>query len=212
MTHWYESPDAFAKAFQIMHGMTPTQSRNTDVLKTFLPMTFQLNIRGGYNIMQKSPLITKKFILVGFEAEIDLKEKHWFGMDYAKKALKENLEKINNAVQPIKYYGLWMADPNVDYTKKENHSKRLYFHGIEVTSLDNIPAEFTIKDFPECSYAVFIETEHGSPKYEWLETIGYRINRDFQKQYVLDMEIHKTLNLDDDGNDWEVVIPLINQS
>ena len=47
----YDSPDAFSKAFQAMHEVTPTQARKSDVtLKTFLPVTFRINIIGGYTM------------------------------------------------------------------------------------------------------------------------------------------------------------------
>ena len=159
--------------------------------------------------MQKPVIITKKFMLAGFEAEVDCKDEHWPGMDFVKKSLNDNVEKLDNLVQPVKYYGLWLVDPNADYTKKENHSKRLYFHGVEVTNLDNIPTNFTVKNFPECSYAIFKENVHGSPKYEWLEAAGYKKAQNFHK-YVLDFEIHKTLNIvdGDDGDEWEVGIPI----
>jgi AraC family transcriptional regulator len=54
----YESPDAFTRAFQAWHGVTPSEARRSDTaLKAFPPMTFQLTIRGGtemeYRIIEK---------------------------------------------------------------------------------------------------------------------------------------------------------------
>ena len=47
----YESPDAFTKAFQAMHEITPAQLKKTDVsVKTFLPITFRLSVNGGYQM------------------------------------------------------------------------------------------------------------------------------------------------------------------
>ena len=150
-------------------------------------------------------IITKKFLLAGFEAPIDLKESHWQGMDDVKSSLKTNLEKIGNRIQPTRFIGIWEADPNADYSKQENHSKRLYFYGIEVLSRDNIPRLCAIKDFPESIYAVFKEREHGSPKYDWLKAAGYEPDREFQQKYTLDMEIFE--EIDNDGIEWDVLIP-----
>ena len=73
-------------------------------------------------------IITKKFLFAGFEAPIDLKESHWQGMDDVKSSLKTSLEKIENRIQPTRFIGIWEADPDADYSKQVNHSKRLYFY------------------------------------------------------------------------------------
>jgi AraC family transcriptional regulator len=71
----YESPEAFSKAFQAMHGVTPSQAKkeNTE-LKVLPPMTFQLTIRGGmemnYRIVEKGD-----FYIVGFKKRITMKFK-----------------------------------------------------------------------------------------------------------------------------------------
>ncbi len=47
----YQSPDAFTKAFQHYHGITPTEARSHGrALKVCSRMTFQLTIRGGENM------------------------------------------------------------------------------------------------------------------------------------------------------------------
>lgn len=150
-------------------------------------------------------IITKKFLFAGFEAPIDLKESHWQGMDDVKSSLKTSLEKIENRIQPTRFIGIWEADPDADYSKQVNHSKRLYFYGIEVSSLGNIPSSCAIKDFPESIYAVFKERKHGSPKYDWLKAAGYEPDREFQQKYALDMEIFE--EIDNDGFEWDVLIP-----
>ncbi|NHW34286.1 AraC family transcriptional regulator [Paenibacillus aceris] len=54
----YNSPDSFTRAFQIMHGITPTEARETgQTLKAYPRLTFQLSIKGGdvmnYRIEEK---------------------------------------------------------------------------------------------------------------------------------------------------------------
>ncbi len=63
----YESPEAFSKAFQVMHGVTPSQAKKTNTeLKVLPPMTFQLTIKGGiemnYRVVEKD-----EFYVVGFK-------------------------------------------------------------------------------------------------------------------------------------------------
>ena len=54
----YNSPDSFARAFQVLHGITPSEARNNgQSLKAYPRMTFQLSVRGGsemnYRIEEK---------------------------------------------------------------------------------------------------------------------------------------------------------------
>lgn len=66
----YESADAFSKAFQGMHGITPSESKRENAsIKAFPPMTFQLPITGGckmdYRIVHNTD-----FQVVGFKKRI----------------------------------------------------------------------------------------------------------------------------------------------
>lgn len=48
MKYGYHSPDAFTRAFQTQHGVTPTELRISNrSLKVYPPMTFRLSIGGG---------------------------------------------------------------------------------------------------------------------------------------------------------------------
>ncbi|MDG5788864.1 AraC family transcriptional regulator [Evansella sp. AB-P1] len=72
MKYGYHSPDSFTRAFQNLHGITPTEARNHGhSLKAFPKMTFQLTIKGGtemnYRIEQKDA-----FKVVGWKKRINL--------------------------------------------------------------------------------------------------------------------------------------------
>jgi AraC-type DNA-binding domain-containing proteins len=65
----YGSPDSFTRAFQSLHGVTPTEARNIgQSLKAYPPMTFQLSIKGGtqmnYRIEEK-----EAFRIIGIKKE-----------------------------------------------------------------------------------------------------------------------------------------------
>lgn len=48
LNYGYNSPDAFTKAFQLFHGVLPSEARTAGTpLNSFPRMTFQLTIRGG---------------------------------------------------------------------------------------------------------------------------------------------------------------------
>ena len=72
MRFGYESPDAFAKAFQAMHGITPLQAKGSSAtVRTFLPMTFQLTIKGG-NKMDCQIMDKGAFHIIGASGRIPL--------------------------------------------------------------------------------------------------------------------------------------------
>jgi AraC family transcriptional regulator len=68
----YDSPDAFSRAFQALHGVTPTEAKvDGVVLKAIPPMTFQLIIQGenemDYRIVQK-----EAFFIIGIKKQVTL--------------------------------------------------------------------------------------------------------------------------------------------
>lgn len=68
----YESPDAFRRAFQEMHGITPSEAKRAELaLQTFPPMTFQLVIKGGRQ-MQYRIVHNNEFKIVGFKKRVTL--------------------------------------------------------------------------------------------------------------------------------------------
>ncbi|MDJ1630817.1 hypothetical protein QNN00_11710 [Bacillus velezensis] len=65
----YHSPDSFARAFQNLHGISPSEAKhNGHSLKAYPRMTFQLSIKGGnemnYRIEEK-----EAFRIVGIKKE-----------------------------------------------------------------------------------------------------------------------------------------------
>lgn len=68
----YDSPDSFTKAFQVLHGVTPSQVRKSSVnVKLFPPMTFHLKIQGG-NEMNFRIVDKEAFQIVGIKKRITL--------------------------------------------------------------------------------------------------------------------------------------------
>ncbi|SDT49423.1 AraC family transcriptional regulator [Paenibacillaceae bacterium GAS479] len=70
MKYGYTSPDSFTRAFQSMHGITPSEARiHGQSLKAFPRMTFQLTIKGGsemnYRIEDK-----EAFRIVGIKKRV----------------------------------------------------------------------------------------------------------------------------------------------
>jgi AraC family transcriptional regulator len=72
MKYGYSSADSFTRAFQGLHGVTPSQARNNgQSLKAYPQMTFQLSIKGGsemkYRIEEKAA-----FHIVGIKKRVPI--------------------------------------------------------------------------------------------------------------------------------------------
>ncbi|MDQ0172719.1 AraC family transcriptional regulator [Paenibacillus tundrae] len=72
LKYGYTSPDSFTRAFQSMHGVTPSEVRDhSPSLKAFPRMTFQLSIQGGsemnYRIEEK-----EAFRIVGISERVPI--------------------------------------------------------------------------------------------------------------------------------------------
>ncbi|WP_433945135.1 AraC family transcriptional regulator [Paenibacillus sp. SN-8-1] len=68
----YSSPDSFARAFQSLHGVRPSEARQqSHFLKSYPPMTFQIVIQGGsemnYRIVEK-----EAFRIVGIKRRVPM--------------------------------------------------------------------------------------------------------------------------------------------
>lgn len=68
----YSSSDSFARAFQAMHGITPSEARhNGQALKAYPRMTFQLSIKGG-NAMNYRIVEKEAFRIVGLMKRVPI--------------------------------------------------------------------------------------------------------------------------------------------
>ena len=73
MKYGYQSPVSFARAFQVVHGVTPSEARKSNIsLKAFPKLTFQIIIKGvcemNYRIVKTEPF--KVFGLEGIVSTV----------------------------------------------------------------------------------------------------------------------------------------------
>ena len=80
----YDSPTAFNRAFQTVHGVTPTQARVNDIsLKAFPPIVFQMTVRGAqemnYRIENRDTIrvVGKKIPLKSLRRNLENRQKNW---------------------------------------------------------------------------------------------------------------------------------------
>ena len=66
----YETPESFTKAFSRFHGVTPSQARDSAIVRTFLPLTVKLQIQGGDQMNCKITTMFP-FKVIGFQKVFD---------------------------------------------------------------------------------------------------------------------------------------------
>ncbi|MGN4447683.1 AraC family transcriptional regulator [Bacillus cereus group sp. MYBK79-1] len=167
----YNSPDSFARAFQNLHGITPSEARNSNhSLKAYSPMTFQLSVQGGnemnYRIEEKEPFriigITKRVPIVfnGVNEEIS---SMWKSL---------NLESIQTLkmLSNMEPNGFISASTNFSEGRMEEKGELDHYIGVATTK--DCPAQFAQLEVAASTWAIF---EAVGPFPETLQNVWGRI-------------------------------------
>ncbi|MEF3313523.1 AraC family transcriptional regulator [Paenibacillus sp. GYB004] len=153
----YDSPEAFTRAFQNLHGTTPTASRNVGIkLKTYPRISFQISIKGVTEMNYRIEEL-KGFSIVGVQEQVSITDafnivpRIW--ANAKKEGLSEKLWEIRETDHKMK--GILGVSADGDHGKNEK------FHYIMSIVSEHLPPEGMIKrSFPEAAWAVF-EAEGG---------------------------------------------------
>ncbi len=178
----YESPEAFSKAFQLMHGVSPSQAKkeNTE-LKVLPPMTFQLTITGGmemnYRVVEKD-----EFHIVGFKKRITMQFK---GINPQMDSLVQKL--TPQVIEELK--GLCDVEPkgilsvSADFNERTTEGSQLDQY-IGVATSKAVSNGYDILDVPASNWAVFkaagtfpdaIQDTWAKIYSEWFPASGYEL-------------------------------------
>ena len=171
MKYGYNSPDSFARAFQSLHGITPSEARvNGHSLKSYPQLTFHLSIKGGnemnYRIEEK-----EKFRIVGIKKRVPIIfngvnpeiASMWKSLD--EKTINE-LKKLSN-VEPL---GLLSASTNFSEGRLEEKGELDHYIGVATTR--ECPDNLTLLEVDASTWAVF---EAVGPFPETLQNVWGRI-------------------------------------
>ena len=150
----YSSPDSFTRAFQSLHGVTPSEARNNgQALKAYPRMTFQLSIKGGnemnYRIEEKEAFHIvgiKKRVPIVFQGENPEITAMW-------KTL--NMEKINKLkeLSNVEPKGIIQASTNFSEGRMEEKGDLDHYIGVATTN--DCPENFSMLKVPAFTWAVF---------------------------------------------------------
>ncbi|WP_286885581.1 AraC family transcriptional regulator [Aneurinibacillus sp. UBA3580] len=154
MKYGYNSPDSFARAFQNLHGITPSEARNNGhSLKAYPRMTFQLSIKGesemNYRIEEK-----EAFRIVGIKKRVPIIFK---GVNPEIASMWKSLDgetinqlKILSNVEPM---GLLSASTNFSEGRMEEKGELDHYIGVATTK--ECPDNLTQLEVPALTWAVF---------------------------------------------------------
>ncbi|BBH19218.1 AraC family transcriptional regulator [Paenibacillus baekrokdamisoli] len=154
LKYGYESPEAFAKAFQRLHGVTPSAAKKMDVkLKAFSRISFQIQIKGEFEMnyriveQQASTVIGKDVVIRTdpFKEIPEFVEKIWKNGTH---------DQINEVVG--RSFGTLLYGYYFDF--KEDGTRR-YMMGYELPEGCDAPPGFTVIHVPTQMYAVFESRE-----------------------------------------------------
>jgi AraC family transcriptional regulator len=167
----YNSPDSFTRAFQSLHGVTPSEARNNgQSLKAYPPMTFQLSIKGGnemnYRIVEK-----EAFRIVGIMKRVPIVF-HGVNPEIAAMWQSLNMEMITNLKQLSNVEPVGLLSASTNFSEGRMEEKGGLDHYIGVATTNECPSDLTALEVPASTWAVF---ESVGPFPETLQNIWGRI-------------------------------------
>ena len=218
LKYGYDSPEAFTRAFQLLHGITPSEARKKGVnIKAYPRISFQITIKGdsemNYKIEQK-----KAFEVYGIEKIFDTHEgEHLTGVPAFWYEIVQNGEyqklEMSTGIEPNKA-GLCAVNSICNYRSLEG-TKFPYMCCAFKTDKANTKGYTTVQ-VPSATWAVFTNEPHSIEETsnaiqklirrvytDWLPTSSYR------KIDGYEMEIYYQ---DENGNyyeeTWIIVEPM----
>ncbi|MGN4426384.1 AraC family transcriptional regulator [Bacillus cereus group sp. MYBK30-1] len=179
----YNSPDSFSRAFQNLHGITPSEARSTSrSLKAYSPMTFQLSIKGGnemnYRIEEKEP-----FLIIGIQKRVPIVftgvneeiASMWKSLDSQS---IETLKSLSN-IEPT---GIISASTNFSERRMEEKGELDHYIGVATTK--DCPEQFKQLEVAASTWAIFeaigpfpdaLQNVWGRIYSEWFPSSNYEL-------------------------------------
>lgn len=167
----YSSADSFTRAFQGLHGITPSEARNNgQCLKSYPRMTFQLSIKGGnemnYRIEEK-----EAFSIVGMKKRVPI---IFNGVNPEIAAMWQslNMEMIQRLKELSNVEPVGLISASVNFSEGRMEEKGELDHYIGVATSNECPKDLVELSVAPSAWAVF---EAVGPFPETLQNVWGRI-------------------------------------
>ncbi len=187
----FGTPESFSRAFMRLFGVNPSEFRKTkslDAGRLFSLMSIHEVKRKRAN-RTANPVIVKlgPVHLIGLQFYCDMDNTKDLSAQWD--LLMSNIHRIENRIQPEKYYQVqyWFPD-------QDTRRSIFFFLAAETKNLDAIPMQFTGKILPELYYVKFIHkglardvgNTYRFIYEEWLPETEYRLPYLFNFEYYGD--------------------------
>ena len=179
----YSSADAFARAFQAVHGMTPSEARSgSQPLKAYPRLSFQLTVRGGdamnYRIVEK-----EAFRIVGVMKRVPIV---FQGVNPDIAALAQSLDMKGIAelkhLSNVEPRGIVSASANFSEGRMEERGELDHYIGVVTT--EACPPHWSHLEVAASTWAVFeavgpfpaaLQNVWGRIYSEWFPSSSYEL-------------------------------------
>jgi len=177
----YDSADSFSRAFHSIHGIHPSEVRNSNIqLKAYPRMTFRLSIQGGcemnYRIVEKVP-----FNIVGFKKRVPISF-NGVNPEIAKmtELLTPEIIKKLKSLSNVEPKGIISASTNFSEGRMEEKGELDHYIGVATSSDET--AGFDVLRVEAGTWAVFesvgpfpetLQNVWGRIYSEWFPSSGY---------------------------------------
>lgn len=202
LKYGYNSPTAFNRAFQSVHGVAPSAVKSEGVsVKSFPPISFQITVKGveemQYRIESKAA-----FRIIGVSQTLDKEIEKNFAVVpslWQEAAMNGTIQKLATLMDtpPMGLLGVSACNDEEEWK---------YFIAVSSSQMDDAFTEYTI---PAATWAIFpgagtnqsIQLLEQRIVTEWLPTSGY--------EYANAPDIEVYLNPDPANAQFEVWIPVV---
>lgn len=179
----YGSADAFARAFQVMHGIMPSEARNPgQPLKAYPRMTFQFTVQGGsemnYRIVEK-----EAFRIVGLSKRVPI-QFHGVNPQIAEmwQSLDEETIRLLKGLSNVEPAGMISASANFSEGRMKEQGELDHYIGVATTR--DCPAHLASLEVAASTWAVFtavgpfpetLQNVWGRIYAEWFPFVNYEL-------------------------------------
>lgn len=202
----YQSSDAFTRAFQTLHGITPSKAREKGVnLKAYPRITFTLSIKGvvalNYRIEEK-----KDFRIVGMKKWFSTAAQNQFN------EIPQMWGKVNTDGTGDVIYGMQDGEPNGCFGICADMYNDGFDYWIAVASSKQCPPGLSEMVVPASTWAIFevtgampaaIQEAWGRIFSEWFPASGY------EHAKSPELEVYLAGNTDSPDYKSEIWIPVV---
>jgi AraC family transcriptional regulator len=179
----YSSPDSFTRAFQNLHGITPSEARiNGQSLKAYPRMTFQLSIKGG-NEMNYRILEKEAFRIIGIKKRVPI---IFNGVNTEIAAMWQSLntEMILQLKELSNVEPMGLISASVNFSEGRMEEKGELDHYIGAATTRECPDNLAQLEVPSATWAVFeavgpfpdtLQNVWGRIYAEWFPSSNYEV-------------------------------------